>query len=168
MSNYAKINDMDVINGSGVRVSVFFSGCTHKCKNCFNSELWNFDYGEKFTGITISTIIDLMKPNYISGLSILGGEPFDNITAVKRLTGKVKDIYPEKNIWIWSGYTYEQLLLKEPAISILHDIDILVDGRFEEDKKDLTLHFRGSSNQRIIDVKKSLESNSVVLYEEVK
>ena len=109
-----------------------------------------------------------MKPNYISGLSILGGEPFDNITAVKRLTGKVKDIYPEKNIWIWSGYTYEQLLLKEPAISILHDIDILVDGRFEEDKKDLTLPFRGSSNQRIIDVKKSLESNSVVLYEEVK
>ena len=168
MSNYAKINDIDVINGSGVRVSVFFSGCTHKCKNCFNSELCNSNYGERFTGITISTIIDLMKPNYISGLSILGGEPFDNITAVKRLTEKVKDIYPEKNIWIWSGYTYEQLLLKEPAISILHDIDILVDGRFEEDKKDLTLPFRGSSNQRIIDVKKSLESNSVVLYEEVK
>lgn len=168
MSNYAKINDMDVVNGSGIRVSIFFSGCTHKCKNCFNSELWDFNCGEKFIGITISTIIDLMKPSYISGLSILGGEPFDNITAVKRLTGKVRNMYPEKNIWIWSGYTYEQLLSKKSAINILRDIDILVDGRFEEDKKDLTLPFRGSSNQRIIDVKKSLESNSVILYEEVK
>lgn len=168
MSNYAKINDMDVINGSGIRVSVFFSGCTHKCENCFNSELWDFDCGEKFTEETILTIIDLMKPDYISGLSILGGEPFDNIIAVKRLTDKVKDMYPEKNIWIWSGYTYEQLLLKESAINILRDIDILVDGRFEEDKKDLTLPFRGSSNQRIINVKKSLKSNSVILYEEVK
>lgn len=168
MSNYIKINDMDVVNGSGIRVSIFFSGCTHKCKNCFNSELWDFDCGEKFTEETISTIIDLMKPNYISGLSILGGEPFDNMTAVKKLTDKVKDIHPEKNIWIWSGYTYEQLLLKESAINILRDIDILVDGRFEEDKKDLTLPFRGSSNQRIIDIKRSLESKSVVLYEEVK
>lgn len=153
MSNYAKINDMDVVNGEGIRVSIFFSGCQFHCKGCFNSELWDFNYGVPFTQETIDTIIELMKPGYIQGLSILGGEPFQNRIAVKELVLKVKSIYPNKDIWVWTGHKMEEFirwttygLYEKP---ILDNIDVLVDGRYEDDKRDLTLAFRGSRNQRI-------------------
>lgn len=153
MGNYAKINPVDFANGVGARVSIFFSGCTHHCKGCFNSELWDFNYGAPFTQKTIDTIIELMKPDYIKGLSILGGEPFQNVKAVKELVLKVKSVYPNKDIWIWTGHKMEEFvgwstycLYEKP---ILDNIDALVDGRYEEGKRDLTLAFRGSSNQRI-------------------
>ena len=153
MGNYARINPVDFANGVGARVSIFFSGCTHHCKGCFNSELWDFNYGVPFTQKTIDTIIELMKPDYIKGLSILGGEPFQNVKAVKELVLKVKSTYPNKDIWIWTGHKMEEFvgwstycLYEKP---ILDNIDALVDGRYEEDKRDLTLAFRGSSNQRI-------------------
>lgn len=153
MSNYAKINDSDLANGEGIRVSIFFSGCSHHCKGCFNSELWDFNYGVPFTQETIDTIIELMKPDYIKGLSILGGEPFQNRRAVKELVLKVKSAYPNKDIWVWTGHKMEEFigwttygLYEKP---ILDNIDVLVDGRYEDDKRDLTLAFMGSSNQRI-------------------
>ena len=153
MGNYAKINPVDFANGVGARVSIFFSGCTHHCKGCFNSELWDFNYGVPFTQKTIDTIIELMKPDYIKGLSILGGEPFQNVKAVKELVLKVKSVYPNKDIWIWTGHKMEEFvgwstycLYEKP---ILDNIDALVDGRYEEDKRDLTLKWRGSNNQRI-------------------
>ena len=153
MSNYAKINAADFANGEGIRVSIFFSGCKFHCKGCFNSELWDFNYGVPFTQETIDTIIELMKPDYIKGLSILGGEPFQNRRAVKELVLKVKSAYPNKDIWVWTGYKMEEFigwttygLYEKP---ILDNIDVLIDGRYEDDKRDLTLAFRGSSNQRI-------------------
>ena len=153
MSNYAKINPVDFANGEGIRVSIFFSGCSHHCKGCFNSELWDFNYGVLFTQETIDTIIELMKPDYIRGLSILGGEPFQNRIAVKELVLKVKSVYPNKDIWVWTGHNMEEFIgwttygLHEKPI--LDNIDVLVDGRYEDDKRDLTLKWRGSSNQRV-------------------
>lgn len=147
MSNYAKINDMDIVNGLGIRVSIFFSGCSFHCKNCFNSELWDFNYGIPFTEETISKIIELLKPDYIKGLSILGGEPFHNYDAVIKLIKKVKEIYPNKDIWIWTGYKFDDI--PEECKDILDLADVIVDGRYEEDKRDLSIAFRGSTNQRI-------------------
>lgn len=147
MSNYAKINDMDVVNGEGVRVSIFFSGCTHHCKNCFNSELWNFDYGVPFTSETIDTIIELMKPDYIKGLSILGGEPFQNEEALRNLARRVKKIYPTKDIWVWTGYEFNNI--PQNTRDILSYVDVIVDGRYDENKKTFLLPFRGSENQKI-------------------
>ena len=153
MSNYAKINSMDVVNGEGIRVSIFFSGCSHHCKGCFNSELWDFNYGVLFTQETIDTIIELMKPDYIKGLSILGGEPFDNILNLEELCLSVKSVYSNKDIWVWTGYKIDYI--KNPSCfkgvtnRILDNIDVLIDNRYEEDKRDLTLKWRGSSNQRI-------------------
>lgn len=155
--NYADIKKIDVANGYGIRVSLFVSGCRHKCKGCFNSEAWDFKFGNKYDENVENTIIDYMKKSYIKGLSILGGEPLEpeNQPCIAELIKKVKEI-PNKDIWLYTGFRYEELVgeLRNGYLDyILNNIDILVDGKFELEKKDLTLKFRGSSNQRIIDIK---------------
>jgi anaerobic ribonucleoside-triphosphate reductase activating protein len=159
--NYAKIKPVDVANGEGVRVSVFVSGCSHHCKGCFNAELWNYDAGEPFTGEVIMEILHLCCPSHIAGLSLLGGEPLDpnNLMQVMLLCRKFKQIYPHKNIWCYTGYEWDRI----KHLDILKYIDVLVDGQFVQELKDPRLRFRGSSNQRIIDVKKSLGSGRVFL-----
>lgn len=171
--NYADIKQYDVANGLGVRVSIFVSGCTHHCKNCFNEETWDFNYGKPFTRQEIDQILTYLKPDYVSGLSVLGGEPFEpvNQEGLLPLLREVKQTYPKKDIWCYSGYLFDQQILgqmcKESEVTkeLLSYIDILVDGRFVEEKKNLKIRFRGSENQRIIDVKKSLASGEVVHWE---
>lgn len=170
---YADIKKADVSNGLGVRVSVFVSGCTHHCKNCFNEEAWDFHYGNEFTQKEIDKVIELMDHSYVAGLSLLGGEPFEHINqqGLLPLVKIVKEKFPDKNIWCYSGYTFENDIIDrmckewKETPEFLSYIDVLVDGKFEEDKKDLSLRFRGSSNQRIIDVKKSLKENKTVLFD---
>ncbi len=170
--NFATIKKHDVANGTGVRVSLFVSGCTHYCKGCFNSEAWDFNYGSLYTQNTENEIIDALKPPYIAGLSLLGGEPFEpeNQRTIVTLLRRFKKEFPEKNVWCYTGYTFDKDLIKggnvytEVTNEMLCAIDVLVDGEFIEEKKDLTLKFRGSSNQRIIDVKQSLKSGQVQLY----
>ena len=159
--NYAKIKPVDVANGEGVRVSLFVSGCSHRCKGCFNAELWNYDAGEFFTSETLADIIDLCANSYITGLSLLGGEPLDpkNYEQVTIIAHVFKKFFPHKTIWCYTGYDWEQV----NRMPIMKYIDVLVDGRFVEELKDPRLKFRGSSNQRIIDVKKSLNSGRVFL-----
>ena len=171
--NYADIKQYDVANGLGVRVSIFVSGCTHHCKNCFNQETWDFNYGEPFTQTQIDQILEYLRPDYVAGLSVLGGEPFEpsNQEGLLPLLKAVKQTYPEKDIWCYSGYLFDRQILGEMysesdvTKEMLSYIDILVDGRFVEEKKNLKLRFRGSENQRIIDVKQSLESGEVVRWE---
>lgn len=164
-TNYCKINIVDVANGTGVRVSLFVSGCRNHCKGCFNKETWDFNYGSEFTSETTKRILKLLEPAYIKGLSILGGDPFEpeNIKPVLDLCREVKKRYPSKDIWVYTGYLYEEFN-KHP---IMNSIDVLVDGQFIEELKDVSLKFRGSSNQRVIDVKASINSGSVVLSKEV-
>ena len=170
---YADIKKADVANGLGVRVSVFVSGCTHHCKNCFNEEAWDFHYGNEFTQKEVDKVIELMDHSYVAGLSLLGGEPFEHINqqGLLPLVKIVKEKFPDKNIWCYSGYTFENDIIDrmckewKETPEFLSYIDVLVDGKFEEDKKDLSLRFRGSSNQRIIDVKKSLKENKTVLFD---
>jgi len=161
---YGTIKPRDIANGTGVRVSLFVSGCTHKCKSCFNQELWDFNYGTLFTEKTESYIINELKHNFISGLSLLGGEPFDprNQETLVSFLNKVKYYIPGKQIWCYTGYLFENIKDTE----MIKLIDILVDGPFIEDLKDISLTFKGSSNQRIIDVKKSIKSNNIVLWKE--
>ena len=169
--NYANIKNCDIANGEGVRVTLFVSGCTNHCENCFQPETWDFAYGQPFTGDTAEEILDALAPSYIRGFSVLGGEPLEpaNRDTVWKLLQKVKETYPEKTIWLYSGYEYEKDLLcweaeKDAAtIGILSLIDVLVDGEFVEEKKNLRLSFRGSENQRLIDVKKTREQGQTVL-----
>lgn len=169
--NYADIKRVDVANGIGVRVSLFVSGCTHHCKNCFNQEAWDFKYGNEFTEKEEKIILDELNHDYVAGLSLLGGEPLEHINqqGLLPLLRKVKEKFPEKNIWCYSGYTFEDDIMGkmyknwEETPELLSYIDVLVDGKFEEDKKDIKLKFRGSSNQRIIDLQKSLKDNKAVL-----
>ena len=170
--NYASINEMDIANGTGLRVNLFVSGCTHHCKGCFNPEAWDFNYGKKFTEKTEQQIIEYMNFDYIKGITILGGEPMEpeNQKALLPFLKKIKSIFPNKDIWIYSGYTLEEMLegkLSKTATTkeILETADILVDGEFIETKKNLKLKFRGSSNQRILDIKKSLKTKKPVLAE---
>ncbi len=168
--NYATIKKRDIANGPGVRVSLFVSGCRHKCKGCFNSEAWDFNYGALFTQETAKEVILAAAQEYIEGLSLLGGEPFEpeNQEALTALTTEFKALYPHKSVWCYSGFTYDELLqgkAGDGALALLNSIDVLVDGRFVEELKDLSLIFRGSSNQRIIDVKKSLQSGKICLLE---
>ena len=164
--NYASIKHHDVANGPGIRVSLFVSGCTHHCKGCFNAEAWSFTYGDPFTQQTVEEILQALKPEYIQGLSLLGGEPFEpeNQPAVLDLVRQVRAAYPEKNIWAYSGYTFEQLQTLAPEL--LAQITVLVDGPFVESQKDLRLAFRGSANQRILDVPASLERGEPVFWKE--
>lgn len=159
---YGKINTVDIANGPGVRVSLFVSGCRNRCKGCFNPETWNFNYGERFTVDAYNEIMGALAPRFITGLSILGGDPFEpeNIGMVTYLCRHVKRDYPGKTIWIYTGYLYEDFKDRE----IMDYIDVLVDGPFIEAQKDLTLAFRGSRNQRIIDVKASRSSGIVTLW----
>lgn len=170
--NYAQIITSDVANGTGCRTSLFVSGCTHHCEGCFNKMTWDFNFGQVFTKEVEDKIIESLKPDYISGLTILGGEPMETVNqkALKPFIERVREAYPQKSIWIYSGYTWEELTDKEnkkchseDTEDILKGIDILVDGEFVIDKRDITLRFRGSSNQRIIDVKRSLKSSKVTL-----
>lgn len=173
--NYAAIKKHDVANGPGVRVSLFVSGCEHYCKDCFNSEAWDFSYGEHFTRKTEEEILSALKPAYIKGFSLLGGEPFHpaNQDALLSLLKRIKSEYPEKDIWCYTGYIYENELLghgdaaTKTAAEMLGYIDVLVDGRFVEDLKNLSLRFRGSENQRIIDLKASRAIGKTVLWDDL-
>ncbi len=172
--NYATFRAHDVANGPGVRVSLFVSGCTHRCKGCFNAEAWDFSYGEEYTEEIGERIISALAPSYIKGFSLLGGEPFEpqNQIVLAGLLERIKKEYPNKDIWCYSGYDFEKDILPchlgDPDITrrMTECIDVLVDGEFVESKKDLSLRFRGSSNQRIIDVQASLKSGSIVLKKE--
>lgn len=172
--NYAEIKNCDIANGPGVRVSLFVSGCTHHCPGCFNEVAWDFGYGKPFTEDTIQEILDMLKPGYIRGLTLLGGEPFEpqNQGAVVELLRRVKKAYPEKSIWAFSGYLFDRDILsgklgdRETIREYLSYLDVLVDGPFVEARKNLSLRFRGSENQRIIDVPASLASGTVVLWED--
>ncbi len=174
--NYGEIKKNDIANGEGIRVSLFVSGCTHHCKGCFNAETWNFDFGKPFTRETEDYIIELLKPSFVDGLTLLGGEPFEpqNQRALLPFVKRVKKLYPEKDIWCFSGYLFDKELKEtsrarcEVTDELLENIDILVDGEFIEEKKNISLRFRGSENQRVIDVKKSLESGNIVLWEGLK
>lgn len=168
--NYAEIKYNDVSNGPGIRTSLFVSGCTHRCHGCFNSVAWDFDYGEKYTKETENQIIDSLKSPFIKGITLLGGEPFEpqNQEELLILTSRIKNELPTKTIWCFSGYTIEEMTRGKLAacpttMSLLCNIDVLVDGKFEEDKKSLMLKFKGSSNQRTILVKETLEKGEIVL-----
>ena len=163
--NYAAIKKTDIANGPGVRVSLFVSGCRRHCKGCFNSETWDFNYGNLFGKSTMNEILEALDKEYIEGFSILGGEPFENENkeTVYNVIRTVKEKFPQKTIWCYSGFCFEELA--ESSRNILELIDVLVDGAFVEGKKNLRLKFRGSENQRIIDVKKSLEKGETVEFE---
>ena len=169
--NYATIKNCDIANGPGVRVSLFVSGCTHRCKGCFNEVAWDFDYGEPFTQETVETILNMLRPNYVRGLTLLGGEPFEpqNQGAVVELLRRIKKEMPEKSIWAFSGYLFDKDILSGrlgDCSEYLSYLDVLVDGPFVEAKKNLSLRFRGSENQRLIDVPASLRAGEVVLWED--
>lgn len=172
--HYAAIKNNDIANGPGVRVSLFVSGCTHRCPGCFNEEAWDFQYGEPFTQETIDHILGLLAPAHIKGLTLLGGEPFEpqNQPEIVKLLRQVKAAYPEKSIWAFSGYIFERDILSgelgpwEITDEFLSYLDVLVDGPFVAAKKDLMLRFRGSSNQRLIDVPASRKENKTILWED--
>ena len=169
--NCATIKNCDIANGPGVRVSLFVSGCTHRCPGCFNEVAWDFDYGQPFTKETIDDILQLLKPDYIQGLTLLGGEPFEpqNQGAVVELLRQVKAHFPQKSIWAFSGYLFEKDILSGrlgDTAEYLSFLDVLVDGPYVEAKKNLSLRFRGSENQRLIDVPASLKSGETVLWQD--
>lgn len=166
--NYAALKKFDIANGPGVRVSLFVSGCRHHCKNCFNREAWDFDFGKPFTKLTEEEILAELDKDYIKGLSLLGGEPFEpeNRAALTQLLKRVREKYPQKTVWCYTGFEFEGLT-DPTAKAMLYLIDVLVDGKFVEELKSPDLIFRGSSNQRIIDVKKSLEAGEVIWLEGV-
>lgn len=171
---YGEIKNCDIANGIGVRVSLFVSGCTNHCKNCFQPETWDFTYGQPFTQETEEKILTMLKPEHINGLSLLGGEPFEpaNQKALLPFLQKVKDRFPQKTIWAYSGFTLEELWQKDSyancaaTTGILQLLDVLVDGRFEENLKDLSLRFRGSANQRLIDMEKTRRKKQIVLWKD--
>lgn len=171
--NYATIKPTDVANGPGVRVSLFVSGCTHYCEGCFNEEAWDFCYGKKYTKETQDQILTYLDHNYIAGLSLLGGEPMHprNQKGILTLLKRVKEQLPDKTIWCYTGYDFETEIIGTmwneipETREILPYIDVLVDGKFVADKKDLNLRFKGSTNQKIIKVPQSLKAGKTVLWE---
>lgn len=170
--HYATIKNCDIANGPGVRVSLFVSGCTHRCKGCFNAAAWDFEYGMPFTEQTVQTILDMLRPHYIKGLTLLGGEPFEpqNQEPIVQLLRQIKSEMPSKSIWAFSGYLFEKITsgtLGDWQITkeYLSYLDVLVDGPFVEEKKNLNLRFRGSENQRLIDIPASLQAGTVILWE---
>ena len=169
--NYATIKNCDIANGPGVRVSLFVSGCTHRCPGCFNEVAWDFNYGQPFTEETIQAILEMLRPSYIKGLTLLGGEPFEpqNQVDVVKLLRRVRAELPEKSIWAFSGYLFEKDMLSGRIGDLseyLSYLDVLVDGPFVQAKKNLSLRFRGSENQRIIDVKASLAAGETILWDD--
>lgn len=170
--NFATIKFYDISNGPGVRVSLYVSGCRNHCKGCFNPETWDFNYGQPFTKKTEDKIIEAMKPSYIKGFTLLGGDPFEpeNAKVLAPFMKRLREIYPDKSFWCFTGYDFERDLLTgkqgDDVTQILQTLDVLVDGKFVESLKDLNLKFKGSSNQRTILVQKSLETDEVVLWDE--
>ena len=172
--NYATIKPNDIANGPGVRVSLFVSGCNHHCEGCFNEVAWDFNYGDEFTDETEKTILDALSYPHIKGLTLLGGEPmeFVNQTGLLPLVKRVRQLYPEKTIWCYTGFLFDRDIMGEmmkrfPVTQELVPLfDVMVDGKFELANKDIRLRFKGSTNQRILDVKKSLEAGEVVLWED--
>lgn len=170
--NYGEIKSFDIANGEGIRVSLFVSGCTHHCKNCFNKETWDFNFGKPFTKETENSIIEMLSSDYIDGFSLLGGEPFEpqNQRALLPLLKRIKKEFPNKSIWCYTGYLFDDELLSESRArcectdEMLSLIDVLVDGEFVQELYNITLAFRGSENQRIIDVQKSLKSGEICNY----
>ena len=160
---YNKISKMDVSNGPGIRVSIFLQGCEFHCKNCFNPETWSFKSGKEFTNETINKILELSDKETVSGLSILGGEPMHpkNIEGTIELAKKFKEKFPKKTVWVWSGFLYEDVLKRDPEV--FNYIDVMVDGQYVDELHDPTLRWKGSSNQRVIDIKKTKKSGKVVL-----
>ncbi|MDE7022005.1 MAG: anaerobic ribonucleoside-triphosphate reductase activating protein [Lachnospiraceae bacterium] len=171
---FSEIKECDIANGPGVRVTVFVSGCTHHCNGCFNEMTWDFQYGREFTKEDMEKIIKLLEPSYIAGLTLLGGEPMEyvNQQGLLPLLRRVKEQYPDKTIWCYTGYLYDRDILDdfygkwEETRELLSYLDVIVDGEFVEAQKDISLRFRGSSNQRIIDVKKSQEMGMTVMWED--
>ncbi len=167
---YGAVKTCDVANGTGVRVSIFVSGCTNRCEGCFQPETWCFTYGKKYTKETEEQILNALEPAYISGLTVLGGEPFEfeNQPELARLIVKVKERYPQKDIWCYTGFVLDKDLIPggkrygEYTDQMLDGLDVLVDGRFEKEKKNLGLAFRGSSNQRLIDMRASREAGEII------
>lgn len=160
--NYGKINYTDIANGPGVRVSLFVSGCRNKCKGCFNRESWDFNFGKKFTISTLTNLLLALDKPYISGLTILGGDPLEpeNLPTVTSICRTIKTINDSKNIWIYTGYLYEDF----QNLELFDYVDVVVDGKFIESEKDISLQFRGSKNQKIVDVKRSKMENEVKLW----
>ncbi len=172
---YGSIEDCDIANGEGVRVTLFVSGCTNHCEGCFQPQTWDFHYGEEFTKETEDKLIEMLGKGYIDGLTVLGGEPFEpeNQECLLPFLKRVKAEYPGKNIWVFTGFTYELLKTEgsHPRCActdeMLSLIDILVDGRFVLAKKNISLQFRGSENQRVIDVPKTLAAGEVVIWDKL-
>ena len=168
--NYAAIKPWDIASGPGVRVSLFVSGCTHHCKDCFNPEAWDFDYGEPFDRAVMERIVTMMQPQYIRGITYLGGEPFDarNQAGLLELTQLLRARMPEKSIWAFTGYVYDRNLPRVAGVTdaLLAELDVLVDGPFIAERKNLSLRFRGSENQRLIDMPQTLKTGAVVLWDE--
>jgi len=162
---YNKIRKMDISNGPGVRVSIFTQGCAFNCKNCFNPETHDFKAGKEFTDDTENTLFGLCDHDYVEGLSVLGGEPLhpNNIEGTTKMVKDFKAKYPDKNVWMWTGYTFDKDLKDK---EILKYVDVIVDGQYQDELHNPTLSWKGSSNQRVIDVKNSLAKNQVVLYED--
>lgn len=163
--NYSNIKAYDVANGPGIRTSLFVSGCTHHCNGCFNEETWDFNSGEKYTNDTKNKLLKQVK--HTSGLSLLGGDPFDNLKddSLFDLVADIKTLYPDKQVWCWTGYTYEQIIKDERMKEFFSLLDVLIDGRFIQSKKDYRLKFKGSTNQRVIDVKETFKQNKIVILE---
>ena len=173
---YGEIKNCDIANGEGVRVTLFVSGCTNHCKNCFQPQTWDFEYGQPFTEETEQYLLELLSPSYINGLTLLGGEPFEpeNQRVLVPFLRRVRAAYPEKNIWSFSGFTYEELTTDgthprcEVTDEFLSLLDVLVDGRFVEELKDISLRFRGSRNQRVIDMNKTRETGTITIWDKLR
>ncbi len=171
---YSVIKKCDIANGPGVRVTLFVSGCTHHCEGCFNPETWDFQYGQPFAEATENEILEALSPEYIAGLTLLGGEPLEyaNWTALLPLLKEVRKRFPHKDVWCYTGYLFDRDLLddfcekREDMKAFLSCLDVIVDGEFVQEKKNISLRFRGSENQRIIDVQESLRQGKVVLWED--
>ena len=172
---YGAIKKRDIANGPGVRVVLFVSGCTHHCKGCFQPQTWDFNYGDDYTADTEQEIIDALAPDFMDGLTLLGGEPFepDNQRALLPLLHRVRNEMPQKTVWAFSGYTFEELTGKtesrarcEVTDEMLSLIDVLVDGEFQLDKRNISLQFRGSENQRLIDLPKTFQSSVIVWWQD--
>lgn len=164
---YNKVRKMDISNGPGVRVSIFMQGCTFNCKNCFNPETHDFMGGEEFTEDTINEVLKLCENEHVEGLSILGGEPMHpiNIEGTTELAKKFKEKFPNKNLWVWTGFLFDKDLQNK---EVLKYIDVLVDGQYVDELRDPRLKYNGSSNQRVIDVQDSLKNGKVVLYKDIR
>ena len=170
---YANIKYYDVANGPGVRTSLFVSGCTHRCEGCFNEIAWDFDYGREFTEETIAEIVNSVSEDYISGITLLGGEPMEKVNQIEliKLLREFKKIYPRKTVWCYTGYTYDEDFIEgaraytEVSDEFLNLVDVLVDGKFIISLMDIRLKFRGSSNQRIIDMNQTRKNNEITLWE---